>query len=83
MQFMRRGKIVLGEPELRCALIWIDKVRQLRTIFYHIKTSVENRFGTTHPNLHLQVVSAFVFLRFFVAAIIDPQLWGLVPGSNS
>lgn len=57
-----------------------DCPRELRTIFYHIKTSVGNRFGTTHPNLHLQVVSAFVFLRFFVAAIIDPQLWGLVPG---
>jgi len=57
-----------------------DLTRQLRAIFHYIKTSVKERFGLSYPNLHWQVISAFVFLRFFVAAIIDPQLWGLWPG---
>jgi hypothetical protein len=36
--------------------------------------------NSSQPNLKWQAVSAFVFLRFFVPAILHPHLFGLTEG---
>lgn len=60
--------------------------QELRRIFHHIRTLVERRrpAGNTDEEARResawQSVSAFVFLRFFVPAILRPHSFGLTPG---
>ncbi|ORY89382.1 hypothetical protein BCR35DRAFT_300543 [Leucosporidium creatinivorum] len=52
-----------------------DNVRQ---IFGHIQRVVGERYGEEHKNTRWTSVSAFIFLRFFVPAVLNPKLFGLV-----
>ena len=61
---------------------------EMRRLFEHIRKLVEKRcraMGTlgddgSQNDLPWQAVSAFVFLRFIVPAILHPHLFALVPG---
>ena len=61
---------------------------EMRRLFEHIRKQVEKRCLETNTladdgsqsDLPWQAVSAFVFLRFIVPAILHPHLFGLVPG---
>jgi len=60
----------------------------MRRLFEHIRRLVEKRCRAmkTFPDdgcqsdIPWQAVSAFIFLRFIVPAILHPHLFGLVPG---
>ncbi|SCZ88811.1 BZ3500_MvSof-1268-A1-R1_Chr2-1g04651 [Microbotryum saponariae] len=52
--------------------------QDLRQIFSHIQKIVGERYGEDHKNTRWTSVSAFIFLRFFVPAILNPRLFGLV-----
>ena len=81
-----------------CQEMWdsIYKVRsecppEMRVLFQHIRKLVEKRCRTTkalpddgsQADFPWQAVSAFIFLRFMVPAILHPHLFGLVPGEFS
>jgi hypothetical protein len=53
--------------------------RELRHLFYHIRTQVEARWGSSalHADLKYQAISAFLFLRFFIPALLRPEQYGL------
>jgi len=61
---------------------------EMRRLFEHIRRLVEKRSRATkalpddgcQSDFPWQTVSAFVFLRFIVPAILHPHLFGLVPG---
>jgi len=56
---------------------------EMRGIFVHIRALIEARYlvhAGHHPDLPWQGVSAFLFLRFFVPAILNPHLFGFWPG---
>ncbi|KAH7345117.1 hypothetical protein B0J17DRAFT_638393 [Rhizoctonia solani] len=55
---------------------------ELRYLFYHIRTQVEIRWGSSvpHADLKYQAISAFLFLRFFIPALLQPEQCGLVVG---
>ncbi|KAJ1311562.1 hypothetical protein OPQ81_010046 [Rhizoctonia solani] len=55
---------------------------ELRHLFYHIRTQVEARWGSSalHADLKYQAISAFLFLRFFIPALLRPEQHGLVVG---
>lgn len=61
---------------------------EMRRLFEHIRKLVEKRCRTTkaladegsQSDFPWQAVSAFIFLRFIVPAILHPHLFGLVPG---
>jgi len=78
-----------------CQEIWdsIYRVRsecppEMRSLFEHVRKLVEKRCRATKTpaddgnqrDLPFQAVSAFIFLRFIVPAILHPHLFGLVPG---
>ena len=78
-----------------CQEMWdsIYRVRsecppEMRSLFEHVRKLVEKRCRATktliddgsQSNLPCQAVSAFIFLRFIVPAILHPHLFGLVPG---
>ena len=78
-----------------CQELWksIYRVRsecppEMRKLFEHIRKLVEKkcRSAKTVPDdgsqadCPWQAVSAFIFLRFIVPAILHPHLFGLVPG---
>lgn len=60
---------------------------EMRRIFEHIRKLVEKRCRATKTlpedgsqnDFPWQTVSAFIFLRFIVPAILHPHLFGLVP----
>ncbi|SCV71837.1 BQ2448_4531 [Microbotryum intermedium] len=52
--------------------------QDLRQIFSHIQKIVGERYSEDHKNTRWTSVSAFIFLRFFVPAILNPRLFGLV-----
>ena len=56
---------------------------ELRVLFKHIRTSVEERPGRQSNNLPWQGILAFCFLRFISPAILYPKMWGLYPGLPS
>ncbi|KAG8691342.1 hypothetical protein FRC11_004899 [Ceratobasidium sp. 423] len=55
---------------------------ELRHLFYHIRTQVEARWGSSalHADLKYQAISAFLFLRFFIPALLRPEQHGLAVG---
>ncbi|CAE6429865.1 unnamed protein product [Rhizoctonia solani] len=55
---------------------------ELRHLFYHIRTEVEARWGSSalHADLKYQAISAFLFLRFFIPALLRPEQYGLTVG---
>ncbi|CAE6457906.1 unnamed protein product [Rhizoctonia solani] len=55
---------------------------ELRHLFYHIRTQVEARWGSSalHTDLKYQAISAFLFLRFFIPALLRPEQYGLTVG---
>jgi len=78
-----------------CRQMWdsIYKVKsecppEMRRLFEHIRKQVEKECLATktladdgsQKDLPWQAVSAFIFLRFIVPAILHPHLFGLVPG---
>ena len=55
----------------------------MRKLFCHIRQLIETRYGATEgrsAELPWQGVSSFLFLRFFVPAILHPHLFGMWPG---
>ncbi|KAG7099214.1 hypothetical protein E1B28_001081 [Marasmius oreades] len=57
---------------------------EMRRLFRTIRELVEKRFPLQdNRELHWKCVSAFVFLRFIVPAILHPHLFGLCPGLPS
>ena len=78
-----------------CKELWdsIYRVRsecptEMRKLFEHIRRLVEKRCRAMkslpddgyQSDIPWQAVSAFIFLRFIVPAILHPHLFGLVPG---
>ncbi len=59
----------------------------MRLIFKKIRELVERRYRrnpeSVDDNLPRQSVSAFIFLRFIVPAILHPHLFGLYPGMSN
>ena len=63
---------------------------EMRTLFEHIRKLVERKCRAMKAlgddgslnDFPWQAVSAFVFLRFIVPAILHPHLFGLVPGKS-
>ncbi|KAK4054539.1 hypothetical protein OIV83_001033 [Microbotryomycetes sp. JL201] len=68
-----------------CLVVWnaiYDARRQcpddLRRIFKHVQQVAEAKYGDEQKNIKWTSVGAFVFLRFFVPAILNPKLFGIV-----
>lgn len=49
----------------------------LRIIFKHVQTIVDERYDNSVPTRRFTCISAFVFLRFFVPALLNPRLFGV------
>ncbi len=54
--------------------------QELRLIFRHIRACAEDRYGDFLRTVKYSSVSGFLFLRFFVPAVLNPKLFGLLPG---
>lgn len=54
--------------------------QELRIIFRHIRACAEDRFGDFLRTVKYSSVSGFLFLRFFVPAVLNPKLFGLLKG---
>lgn len=54
--------------------------QELRIIFRHIKACAEDRYGDFLRTVKYSSVSGFLFLRFFVPAVLNPKLFGLLKG---
>lgn len=54
--------------------------QELRLIFRHIRACAEDRFGGYSRTVQHSSISGFLFLRFFVPAVLNPQLFGLLKG---
>jgi hypothetical protein len=54
--------------------------QELRLIFRHIRACAEDRYGDFLRTVKYSSVSGFLFLRFFVPAILNPKLFGLLKG---
>ncbi|KAJ4299192.1 GTPase activating factor [Kalmusia sp. IMI 367209] len=52
--------------------------QELRLIFRHIRACAEDRFGDFLRTVKYSSVSGFLFLRFFVPAVLNPKLFGLL-----
>lgn len=55
--------------------------QELRVIFRHIKACAEDRYGDFLRTVKYSSVSGFLFLRFFVPAVLNPKLFGLLKGN--
>jgi hypothetical protein len=54
--------------------------QELRLIFRHIRACAEDRYGDFLRTVQYSSVSGFLFLRFFVPAVLNPKLFGLLKG---
>jgi hypothetical protein len=52
--------------------------QELRLIFRHISACAEDRYGDFLRTVKYSSVSGFLFLRFFVPAVLNPKLFGLL-----
>ncbi|KAF2260061.1 hypothetical protein CC78DRAFT_40552 [Lojkania enalia] len=52
--------------------------QELRLIFRHIRACAEDRYGDFLRTVQYSSVSGFLFLRFFVPAVLNPKLFGLL-----
>lgn len=55
---------------------------ELRLIFRHIRACAEDRYGDFLRSVTYSSVSGFLFLRFFVPAVLNPKLFGLLKGQS-
>lgn len=53
---------------------------ELRMIFRHIRACADDRYGNFQRTVTYSSVSGFLFLRFFVPAVLNPKLFGLLKG---
>lgn len=56
--------------------------QELRLIFRHIRACAEDRYGDFLRTVQYSSVSGFLFLRFFVPAVLNPKLFGLLKGTQ-
>ncbi len=56
---------------------------ELRMLFRHIRSCAEDRYGSFIRTVKYTSVSGFLFLRFFCPAILNPKLFGLLPGKDT
>lgn len=56
---------------------------ELRIIFRHIRRCAARRFSKSNAPVKYTSVSAFIFLRFFCAATLNPHLFGLIDDDTS
>jgi hypothetical protein len=56
--------------------------QELRLIFRHIRACAEDRYGDFLRSVKYSSVSGFLFLRFFVPAVLNPKLFGLLKGMS-
>jgi hypothetical protein len=54
--------------------------QELRLVFRHIRACAEDRYGDYLRTVQYSSVSGFLFLRFFVPAVLNPKLFGLLKG---
>ncbi|KAF2672687.1 hypothetical protein BT63DRAFT_450715 [Microthyrium microscopicum] len=52
--------------------------RELRYIFRRVRACAEDRYGNFLRTVSYSSVSGFLFLRFFVPAILNPKLFGIL-----
>ena len=52
----------------------------LRILFRHIRSCAEDRYGSFIRTVKYTSVSGFLFLRLFCPAILNPELFELLPG---
>lgn len=57
--------------------------QELRLIFRHIQACADDRYGDFLRTVKYSSVSGFLFLRFFVPAVLNPKLFGLLKGTTS
>ncbi len=55
--------------------------QELRLIFRHIRACADDRYGDYLRTVQYSSVSGFLFLRFFVPAVLNPKLFGLLKGT--
>lgn len=53
---------------------------ELRYIFRHIRACADDQYGDFLRTVSYSSVSGFLFLRFFVPAILNPKLFGILKG---
>ena len=69
----RKVWMTIHESASRCP-------REMRLLLRHIRSCCDERFGTLHHTVRYSSVSGFLFLRFFCPAVLNPKLFGLLPG---
>ena len=57
--------------------------QELRLIFRHIRACAEDRYGDFLRTVKYSSVSGFLFLRFFVPAVLNPKLFALLKGRKT
>ena len=76
-----RRLINLTEDLWRCIYNSAPRCPQgLRLIFRHIAACADDRYGDFLRTVKYSAVSGFLFLRFFVPAVLNPKLFGLLKG---